>query len=264
MPSSSYFERNGEVIVPTELCGGPWDPSIASGGPVAGLIAHEARRAVDDEGLLLARLTVDLMRPVPIAPLQVETHTVVDRRRLKLVDCTISADGTPLVRGSAQFLAPTDVDHGLAVPDLPRLPTPEECPVYETPSTDGPYLATVHRRDVRALGPPESGRLVGRWLRFSVALFPDAPLTPELAAAMAADGAFAASMVTTTGLGFINSDFTVYSGREPTGQWIANDARLRMLGRGTALGSALLHDLDGPFAQVTAVGVAQEQATGGG
>ncbi len=47
----------------------PWDPAFQHGGPVAALMA----RAVESElghGFHVARLTVDFLRPVPIAALQ--------------------------------------------------------------------------------------------------------------------------------------------------------------------------------------------------
>jgi hypothetical protein len=75
---------------------------------------------------------------------------------------------------------------------------------------------------------------------------------------------FGAAVMTTKGLGHINSDFTAYFGREPRGEWIAFDGTLRMLGQGTALGTSVLHDADGAFGTVTGIGVAQEQLMGAG
>ena len=226
-------------------------------------MAHEARAVLGADELLLARLTLDMMRPVPIAPLQLATHTVHDRRRLKLVDISVTADGVELMRASAQFLAPSDVDHGLAVRDLPRLPGPEQCPPRDS-VLYGSYAATVEYREVRDIDTPESGVLAASWTRHSLPLFPDEPLTPALAAVVTADQCFGSTVFTTKGLGYINSDFTAYFGREPRGEWIAFDAALRMIGRGTALGNVVLHDEDGAFGTVTGIGVTQEQAVGAG
>ena len=207
MATDSYSERRGDAIVPTGHCGGVWDPNLAAGGPVAALMAHEARTMLGAGELLLARLTLDMMRPAPIAPLRLATRIVLDRRRLKLVDVSLTADGVELMRASAQFLAPSDVDHGLAVRDLQRLPGPEQCTPAD-PAPYGSYGATVEFRRARDIDTPESGVLPASWTRHSLPLFPDEPLTPALAAVVTADQGFGSTVFTTKELGYINSDFT--------------------------------------------------------
>jgi hypothetical protein len=66
MSAGSYFERDGDLIIPTEYCGGAWDPQLAAGQAVTALLAHGAEGAFDDPDLLLARLTMDLLRPAPV------------------------------------------------------------------------------------------------------------------------------------------------------------------------------------------------------
>jgi hypothetical protein len=64
-------------IHPTELTRGPWSPDAQHGGPPAALLAAAAE-AHDDEAaprggenspMFVARLTVELMRPVPLTAL---------------------------------------------------------------------------------------------------------------------------------------------------------------------------------------------------
>jgi hypothetical protein len=73
-----FFVTDGKSYVPTRLARGPWGPSI-SGNYVGGLLG----RAAD---LQPARLTMDLLRPVALKPLQMHSSVVRDGRRLRLVD----------------------------------------------------------------------------------------------------------------------------------------------------------------------------------
>jgi len=44
---------------------------------------------------------------------------------------------------------------------------------------------------------------------------------------------------------FINPDLTIYIEREPRGEWICLDARMRVTDGGGAVSEAVLYDLDG-------------------
>src|SRR5918998_2969477 len=63
----AFFERDGDVLVPSELTRGPWDPGAQHAGPPAALLG----RAVELEGMHVGRITVEILRPVPLAPLAV-------------------------------------------------------------------------------------------------------------------------------------------------------------------------------------------------
>ncbi|TMB59060.1 MAG: thioesterase family protein, partial [Deltaproteobacteria bacterium] len=70
MPDA-LFERDGARFVPSELCRGPWSPEAQHGGPPAALLARSAERFEGGEEMQVARLTVELLRPVPLVPLTV-------------------------------------------------------------------------------------------------------------------------------------------------------------------------------------------------
>ena len=48
----------------------------------------------------VARLTVDLMRPVPVAPLTIETELLREGRKIQLVSVRLLAAGTEVVRAT--------------------------------------------------------------------------------------------------------------------------------------------------------------------
>ena len=79
--SEALFRLEAGRYLPTDRARGPWSPDALHGAPVAALLAHvvEQERPADLE---LARLTVDLCRPVPFAPLSVILERSREGRRV--------------------------------------------------------------------------------------------------------------------------------------------------------------------------------------
>jgi hypothetical protein len=69
--SESIFTRDGELFVPSELARGPWSPDAQHGGAPAALLARVVEQFDGGDAMFVARLTLELLRPVPIAPLAV-------------------------------------------------------------------------------------------------------------------------------------------------------------------------------------------------
>src|SRR5690606_18380399 len=73
----AFFTRDGDRFVASELVRGPWDPRFAHGGPPSALLAREAERLGREHGAPhVARLTIDLLRAVPITTLEVRSEVV--------------------------------------------------------------------------------------------------------------------------------------------------------------------------------------------
>ena len=65
MPNA-YFLRRGEAFESTELTRGPWDPRLQHAGPAAALLAGVVEAHPDASGMVVARLTYELLRPLPV------------------------------------------------------------------------------------------------------------------------------------------------------------------------------------------------------
>ncbi|MBE0610510.1 MAG: thioesterase family protein [Dehalococcoidia bacterium] len=84
MPDA-IFIREGDSFVPTDLARSPWGPQLLHGGPPAGLLARAIEHAVHDADMHPARVTIDLFRPVPKQPLQVEVEAVRQGNRIAVM-----------------------------------------------------------------------------------------------------------------------------------------------------------------------------------
>src|SRR4051812_26798035 len=113
--SSAFYVPDGGYFVSSELTRGPWDPGFQHAGPPAALIARELERATPD-GWFIGRITYEVLRPVPIAPLRVEVEVVRPGRSVEMVAATLlDRSGEALVRATAWRLAEqrTEIPPGL-------------------------------------------------------------------------------------------------------------------------------------------------------
>ena len=92
MSNPSLFIPHELGYMPTEYSRSPWSLDLLHGGPVAALLARAVDERVSDPSLRLTRLTTDLFRPVPYAPMHVKTEVLRDGRRVKAVRASLYAD----------------------------------------------------------------------------------------------------------------------------------------------------------------------------
>ncbi|HEX6029975.1 MAG TPA: acyl-CoA thioesterase domain-containing protein, partial [Tepidiformaceae bacterium] len=94
MTHTPFFEHEGgNRYRPNDVCRGPWDPNSLHGRVVAGLLAHAIEEEWGDPQFLPARLTVDLYRMPPFAPVEVATEIERDGNRIRVVDATFTSEG---------------------------------------------------------------------------------------------------------------------------------------------------------------------------
>jgi hypothetical protein len=250
--SEAFFHVDGDRFVPTALCQGPWDPNSAHGGPPSALLTRAIERHEPDDSLVIARVLLDLVRPVPLAPVRIETATSRPGRRVQLVDATMTAaDGTELVRARALRIR--------RVPDtvMPLAP-PVDPPPFVGP--EGPVTVVEEEGGPRAgigLG-VELRQVVGQfrvpgpatvWFRLRAPLVPDEEPSPLQRAMVAADFGNGISQVLGDAFVFINPDLVVHFEREPVGEWVALAATTRLTAGRSALASGTLYDTTGRIGQ---------------
>jgi Thioesterase-like superfamily len=253
------FLTDGKSYVPTRLARGPWGPSI-SGNYIGGLLGRVVEQEVDDVDLQPARLTVDLLRPVALQPVQVRSSVVRAGRRLRLVDAVMTQNDELVSRASALFLRRSEhaVDTVWTSPvAMPAVPAePDVLP------DDVSMVFHSYGRDPVA-GSPGVGvdewRHGGQkfaWTRELKLLVDDEPLSPFTRAVMAADVTSSLTHWGIEGLQFINADYTTTLSRLPEGNYIGLAAVTHYSHAGVATGVATLFDETGPIGSGMATAVA--------
>jgi hypothetical protein len=244
MADSVYIAR-GDRYLATELARGPWDPTAQHGGAPAGLLMRAFERVGGDPDLSLARVTYELMRPVPLVELELRAEVVRPGRRVQLLEGSLlTPDGTEVVRARALKVRRADVDP--VRPDE-GLPAPPEQGVANDYEAGGGVMFATDAMELRFVSGSFSG--VGpatAWFRLRVDLVAGEPPTPLQRLAVAADFPNGiSSILPWTEYVFINPDLTLYIEREPVGEWICLQAQTRVSERGVGIAEAVLYDSEG-------------------
>src|ERR1700752_190171 len=95
MESIFRVEDNRVVVSPNAA--GPWDPRMQHGAAPASLAVWVAERIATPSEMRIARVTIDLMRPVPLAPLTFETEVLREGRKIQLCAVRLRAGNVVVV-----------------------------------------------------------------------------------------------------------------------------------------------------------------------
>ena len=254
MPDS-FYEPDGDRFVSTELTRGPWDPDSQHAGPPAALIGREVERLggglIGGEGgppAQVGRITYEVVRPVPIAPLRVAAEIVRPGRRVEMFEATLSDEqGEVLMRARGWRLRTERVSF-----EAPQSPEPPPGPDRGEPGEffhtgyDVGYHTAMEYRFVSGAFMEVGPATV--WMRMGVPLLPGeepTPLQRVLAAADSGNGV-SASLDWSSYL-FINVDLTVHLHRMPQGEWVCLDAVTLPETNGIGMADTRLLDERGPI-----------------
>ncbi len=95
------FEPKTDRLVATSHAASPWTADTCHGGATAALVAHIAESLSSLVPMDVARITGDLLRPVPLhSPLTVHSHILRDGKRMQLVEITIAVDEIQVAHAS--------------------------------------------------------------------------------------------------------------------------------------------------------------------
>jgi hypothetical protein len=244
----AFYEPDGERYLATELTRGPWDPGAQHAGPPAALLGREIELLPEAEEFQVGRVTCEILRSVPIAPVTVSARVLRPGRRVQLVEAELCDEGgEPLMRASAWRLrtAPVEIpSEAMAATEPP--PAPEQGAELEFFPT-GAEIGYHSAMDVRfvAGGWLQPGPATV-WLRMRgtlVAGEEPSPLQRTLVTADVGNGV-SASLDFHRYL-FINVDLTVHLERMPVGEWICVDAQTLPQPDGNGTAESVLCDRDG-------------------
>lgn len=248
MSEQYVFEVDGARATATAFAAGPWDPTMQHGGAPTALVARAAEAYPSARPMRVARLTVDLLRPVPVATLDIETEVVREGRKIQLLQVRLLAAGKECVRASVLKLREEPLDlpehQGFRPLDL----TP---PAEDATSTAGfgsshgfgsGMSAVIARGEWGKPGP------AAVWFRADRPIVRGEATSPLMRAALTADFCNGVSSVLDfSQWTYINGDLSVSFARQPVGDWILLDAETWVGDSGGALAFARLADRHGYF-----------------
>lgn len=251
----AFYLRDGKGFVGTRLTQGGWHPDHQNGGPVQGLLARCVELVPTLTPMQVTRITVDMVRPVPIGPrLDIATRVLREGKKIQLVEVVLRIDDVEHVRGSFLRLRVADESHAplrSTITDRALPPIEGIEPVYlDLPHTPG-FLDGIEMLRFPAAGAGEGA--FGYWIRARPPLVEGEENRPLSRLAIAADFTNLIGVIPDfTKLSAINADVNVQVLRLPQGDAVAvvGDTRFA-LDQGLGISVAELHDRDGLCAVAT-------------
>jgi hypothetical protein len=239
---------DGDLHVPTGHTRGPWDPRFQHGGAPAALLARCVEQVESPLPMDSARITVELVRPVPVdQPVRVTTRVVRPGRKVQLVEAVMrQRDDTELCRALALRIRHAEIAPPHAGYEEVPLPAPPESGTAQLGVGGEQAFAVtgVELRFVRGIFLQPGEATV--WIRLRMPVVPDESPSGMQRVCAAADFGNGVSSIHEWGKTlFINPDLTVYLARRPVGEWICIDAVTHPGPHGRALAESRLFDHEG-------------------
>lgn len=241
----AFFVPEGDRFAATAWTRGPWSDEAQHGGPPSALLARAIERALPP-GMRVARLTVEFLRPVPVATLAVTASVSKGGRKVAWLDALAQVDGKDVCRATA--VAVRTAPLSLPPPQLAwSLPAPDTLPEFHFPffRDAHSYVGAMEMKIAR--GTFGSGA-VAAWMRMRHPLVAGEVPSPLVRVAIAADsGNGVSAMLDTRKFIFMNPDLSIHLHRHPQGEWVCLDARTVPQPDGVGLAETDLADERGPI-----------------
>src|ERR1700710_3013727 len=97
---NAIFRIDGNRAETSSNAAGPWDASMQHGSAPAALVTWAAEAIPTAVPMQIVRVTIDLLRPVPVAPLTFETEILREGRKILLCAIRLLANGVIVVRAT--------------------------------------------------------------------------------------------------------------------------------------------------------------------
>ena len=246
MADACLFVPQNGTYQPTEWAVGPWSPDTLQASAYGALLTR-VLEADAPPGMLLARLSFDLWRPVTRDPITPSVTVLREGTKARTVEASLGQRDRQVARCTAVFLK-TDP---AATPPTPPRPAPALAPEAGRPVPPqvrawSPFFTGVDTRvvegDLLKPGPASA------WFNLERQLIAGEENSPLVHATSAADLASGISaVVDLRKWSFINADLTLVLWRVPSPPWILLAAETLAGDSGTGVARGVLSDREGAF-----------------
>jgi Thioesterase-like superfamily len=242
----SFYEPRGDSrFLATPHTRGPWDQRAQHAGPPAALLGGALERCAPREGMVLARVTVEILGAVPVAEVELECAVARPGRSVELLEGELRAGGRAVMRARAWRVRPAPVQAGAQPAPPPRPARADDLPAAWR---DFGYGHAVEWRYARGDWLEPGPAAV--WTRLRVPVVRgEAPTPLQRVLAVADSGNGVSAVLGWERHAFMNCELTVHLLREPRGEWLCLEAATEIALGGTGLAHSVISDPDGPVAR---------------
>ena len=225
LSSAFYLPLGGGRYEPTESTIGPWAPGTQHGGPPGALLMHALSTYPSEQGLEIARLTIEILGPVPIGACEVTVERIRGGKRIELLRGQYATGGKVFMTAHAWR---TERVPGIA----PGIADPFVVPPMPDKATEGyfqgieyfPYGDALEWRFVEGGFAQVGGATV--WARPRIPLIEGREITGLESLILMIDSANGVSSeLDIREWSFVPVDLSVGIYRLPQGPWVGMSAR---------------------------------------
>ena len=238
-----FYERDNDRFMPTDWARGPWAPESQHAVPPSALLGRAAEAIEPGGDWLVSRISVDILKPIPIAPLWTEAEVIRAGKRTQLVEATLTSGDTELARARVWRIKAGTSE---VVSDALPHPLPEQVEITPMvhPGWDPSYFTALEWRYVSgSLFEPGPATV---WMKLRQPLIADEKTSPLGKVLVCADSGNGVSSVMplATHL-FINVELSVHWVRPLRGDWVCLDANTTTGDVGMGVARSTIWDEDG-------------------
>jgi len=250
MTVDAVFEFKDGVATATPHAAGPWDPSMQHGGAPSALIGWVVEAIPTAVPMQVVRMTIDLLRPVPVGPLTVRHEVVREGRKIQLCSVSLFSGDKEVTRASVLKIRTGDyaelegkIDTEVSFPGVA-----ESKPIAASIRRSSGFISGLEVRNSKGGFDLQGVRGAGAvWFRSVRPIVAGENNSPLMRAAMTADFSNGVSAMVGEGWTFLNGDLSINLVRMPVGEWMLLDAETWLDPAGTGMAAGRLADERGYF-----------------
>jgi hypothetical protein len=244
----ALFERDGTHYRPTPLARGPWDPNALHGGAPSALFAWACEQHDPGPAAFMARLTVELLRPVPLQPLALDVRTLRPGKKVQWLEAQLhDTNGREVARATVLRLRTDDVNTtGSVHPTVDPPPGPANSATHPFPIGER-AVGFWNAHDVRLVRGSwmQPGPAVA-WFRLKCPFVLGEEVSPFTRIAACADfGSGVGNPTRLTDANAINPELTIHTHRHPIGDWVCLESGAWAQPHGVGMAASRIHDEHG-------------------
>lgn len=254
-PSTAFYRllgpssAGGERVESLPTTAGPWHSRAQHGGPPAALMARAVEALPEASGRQVGRFTMELLGPIPVAPLRVSARMLRPGRSVALVEAELVDEQAdrPVALARA-WLLPREEQRPASGP------APDHRPgdgVLKPPpeSWHRGYLDAVTWRWID--GSVETPGSAVVWARCPAVVEGESPTGLQRLLALVDSASGISAVLDPAAYDFLNTELTVHLLRDPTEEWLCIDARTEPGDGAVGVATAVVSDTTGPLARST-------------
>lgn len=249
--SKAFFHSpDGKTFIGNDAARGPWAADACHAGPVTGIIARAFEQLVTDK--LLLKLSVELLKPVPMAGFQIRTEVKKSGRAVTTaVADIVDLQGKLIATASSLHMVEQDLG------EVPTAPVEQHCFSESVPG-GFPIEESYHGLPSFSSGievryPPGHDNSPGPtkiWMKTIPLLEGETPSAFQRLCPLADCGNGISRNQNGFDIRFMNPDITIVMHRASDTEWFGSEAQSHWQSTGLGLAQADLFDEQGPVASV--------------